>query len=155
MKRKKDSKQMATSSKEKVKLLASAGNTAAVHVSDQEEEHHAVVLWNLSVLIVPDGDFWFAQGLEINYGAQGDTVEAAQMNFQDGLKATIQQHLRVHGNIERILKFAPSEILKEAAQHKNSIKPLVQVSFHEVLGPDAEKAVPFDGISYRVLQAAA
>jgi hypothetical protein len=146
---------MDSESKVKAKLLASAGQTAAVHLSDQGEELHAVLLWNLSVLIVPDGDFWFAQGLEINYGAQGDTVEDAQKNFQAGLKATIQQHLKVHGNIEGILKFASSEILKEAAQHKDLIKPLVQVSFHEVLGAEAQKAIPFDGISYRVLQAAA
>ncbi|MEP7353047.1 MAG: hypothetical protein ABI824_07425 [Acidobacteriota bacterium] len=140
-----------------VKLLATAGDTGAIHVADQSQGNHAVVVWNLSVLILPDEDGWFAQGLEINYGAQGDTLEEAQQNFQAGLKATIHQHLRVHGNIERILTFAPSRFLKEAAQHKALIEPLLLVSFKEVLGnPDIEKLkFPFDGISYRVMRAAA
>jgi hypothetical protein len=138
----------------KTKLTATAGDTGAVHVQ-KDGKHDAVVIWNLSVLIVPDEDAWFAQGLEINYGAQGDTVEHAQENFQRGLLATIYQHLKVHGHIERILKFAPSEILKEAAHHKANIKQFAQVSFHEILDLKSQQAIPFDGISYRVLEAAA
>lgn len=137
----------------KTKLNASAKDTHAVHLQKDDEE--AVLIWNLSVLIVPDGAFWFAQGLEINYGAQGDTVEDAQSNFQQGLLATIKQHLRVHGHIEGLLKFAPSDILKEAAQHKNSIKRFGQVSFHEILDEKCQLQIPFTGIDYRVLQAAA
>lgn len=114
-----------------------------------------VGIWNLSVLIVPDGDFWFAQSLEINYGAQGDSPEEAQENFQAGLLATICQHLRMHGNIERLLKFAPSNILVEAAKNKARIKRFSQVSIHEIAGGPVQQALPFDGIDYRVLQAAA
>jgi hypothetical protein len=74
------------------------------------------------------------------------------------LVATVQQHLRVHGDIVRILKFAPSHILHEAAEHKDSIKHFASVSFHEILaGKDGkiEKALPFGGIDYRVLCQAA
>lgn len=137
----------------KTKLKAKGGNALAAHLAGAK--HEAVAIWNLSVLIVPDEDYWFAQGLEINYGAQGDTKEEAQANFQAGLAATIRKHLKMYGSIERILKFAPSGILKEAADNKTSIKQFAQVSFHEILDEKARKAIPFDGISYRVLQAAA
>jgi hypothetical protein len=137
----------------KTKLNASAQDTHAVHLEGSAAA--AVAIWNLSVLIVPDEKFWFAQGLEINYGAQGNTVEEAQDNFQQGLLATIQQHLRVHGHIRKLLRFAPSEILKEAAQHKSSIKFFAQVSFHEILDAKSQLQIPFDGIDYRVLQQAA
>ncbi len=134
------------------KKVVSKKTALALHEAHEDGEHHAVVIWNLSVLIVPDEKFWFAQGLEINYGAQGDTPEDAQKHFQEGLAKTIHQHIKVHGDIEKLLKFAPSTILREAAQHKSSIKPFAQVSFHEVLDAGSRKSIPFDGIDYRVLQ---
>lgn len=82
-------------------------------------------------------------------------MEEAQENFQQGLLATIKQHLRMHGDIEGLLKFAPSEILKEAAQHKSSIKLFAQVSFHEIIDAKSQLEIPFDGIDYRVLHQAA
>jgi hypothetical protein len=138
----------------KTKLRATTKSGAkAAHVANKNVE--GVAIWNLSVLIVPDEDFWFAQGLEIDYGAQGDTPEDAQVNFQAGLLATVCQHLRVHGNIERLLKFAPSEILIEAAKNKPLIKRFTQVSIHEIADAAVQQALPFDGIDYRVLQAVA
>lgn len=122
----------------------------AAHIA--VENVHGVAIWNLSVLIVPDGKFWFAQGLEINYGAQGDSVEDAKHNFEEGLIATVNQHIAVHGDIKRLLKFAPSEILQEAAESKSLIKRFTQVSLHEIMTPEVQQALPFDGIDYRVLQ---
>jgi len=137
----------------KTKLSASAGKAKALHLEDEDQEHHGVLLWNLSVLIVPDENFWFAQGLEINYGAQGDSPEDAQKHFQEGLCGTICQHIKTYGEITRLLKFAPSSILKEAAKHKGSIKRFAQVSFHEVLQDEkAQSLLPFDGIEYRVVE---
>jgi hypothetical protein len=138
----------------KIKGTKAVASTGAAAIQLESHDSGAVAIWNLSVLIVPDGDHWFAQGLEINYGAQGDTVQEAKENFQLGLLATIHQHLRIHGDINRILKFAPSEILKEAAQHKANIKKFAQVSFYEILDRGSQTAIPFDGIDYRVLQAA-
>jgi hypothetical protein len=138
----------------KVKTLKSTKTGAAVaHATDQDVERVAV--WNLSVLIVPDGKFWFAQGLEIDYGAQGDSVEDAQENFQAGLLATIHQHLKVHGHIEKLLKFAPSSILRQAAKNKSLIQRFTQVSLHEIADEKVQQALPFDGIDYRVLHQAA
>lgn len=139
----------------KTKLKARAGKTGAMHIENKDSGQETVAVWNLSVLIVPDGEFWFAQGLEINYGAQGNTIEDAQMNFQTGLLATICQHLRVHGNIKKLLKFASDEILQEAAQNKALIKRFTQVSFHDIADLSSQQVLPFDGIDYRVLQQAA
>ena len=137
----------------KGKIFKTKSQTAAaVHL--QQGGDHAVAIWNLSVLIVPDGDFWFAQALEIDYGAQGSSIEDAKKHFEEGLAATIHQHLKVHGDIQKLLKFAPNEILREAAAKKSSIKPYLQVSFHKVVDEASRKALPFDGIDYRLLQIA-
>lgn len=125
----------------------------AAHVAVKNVE--GIAIWNLSVLIVPDGDFWFAQGLEINYGAQGDSIKDAQNNFQEGLMATLCQHLKMHGHIEKLLKFAPSHILIEAAKNKPLINRFTHVSFHEIANAQLQQVLPFDGIDYRVLQQAA
>ena len=124
----------------------------AAHVSD--EDLHGVAVWNLSVLIVPDEQFWFAQGIEINYGAQGDSAADAQANFQAGLLATICQHLRVHGDIDRLLRFAPSHVLREAAaaQNKSSLRRFASVSFHDIADHNVQGKLPFSGIDYRVIQ---
>ena len=94
----------------KIKLQAEAGSAKAVHLADQDEAHHLVGLGNLRVVIVPDEDSWFAQGLEIDYAAQGQSVEEVQANFARGLRATINQHLQVYGNIKGLLKVAAPEI---------------------------------------------
>jgi hypothetical protein len=132
------------------KLKAAAGDTKAVHIEDDDGQ--AVAIWNLSVLIIPDGKFWFAQGLEINYGAQGDSEEDAKSNFQAGLLDTICLHLRVHGHIEKLLEFAPSRVLVEAAKNKTLIKRFGQVSFHDIADSKVQEALPFSGIDYRVLR---
>ena len=134
------------------KLKAAAGDTKAVHLED--EDGQAVAIWNLSVLIVPDEEFWFAQGIEINYGAQGDSEEDAKSNFEAGLLDTICLHLRVHGHIKNLLKFAPSRVLVGAAKNKSLIQRFAQVSFHDIADVNVQQALPFSGIEYRVLRAA-
>ena len=68
---------------------------------------------------------------------------------------TINQHIRVHGDIDRLLKFAPSKVLREAAKYKSCIRPLAHVSFHEIVEKETRAKIPFDGIDYRVLRQAA
>ena len=53
----------------------------AIHGVSQEGDH-LVGIGNLRVLIEKEGNFWFAQGLEIDYVAQGDTMEAVQKEFR-------------------------------------------------------------------------
>jgi hypothetical protein len=134
-------------------LKTTKSGSLAAHLAD--ENTHGVAVWNLSVLIVPDGDFWFAQSLEVNYGAQGDSIEDAQNNFQKGLLATICQHLRVHGNIDKLLKFAPSHVLREANENKALLRRFGSVSFHDIADLKVQNQIPFTGIDYRVIQQAA
>jgi hypothetical protein len=128
----------------------------AAHAKAPDGEHHAVGIWDLHVYITPDGDDgWFAQGLEIDYGVQGDSIEQAKSNFEVGLEGTIDLHLRMDGTIRSLLKFAPMEIVHEALLNRlnGSIKTYSQVSLHDV--GSVTSSLPFDGISYLVAGAAA
>jgi len=124
-------------------------HTGAVsaHVAGQSGEVHGVGIWNLHVLLVRDGKFWVAQGLEIDYVTQGDSIADAKKNFEYGLEATIDLNLRMYENIDGLLVFASNEVLKEAARKKNSIRLYSQETVHE-LGARSQAALPFDGISY-------
>ena len=118
-------------------------NTTVLHHSN-ESGTYAAGIGNLRVVLVPDEDFWFAQGLEIDYAAQGDSVEDAQENFQSGLNATIREHLKVYGTIRGMLRVAPQEawdlVLKAGAKPH----PVRQVSLPAVKAAP----LPFDNIQF-------
>ena len=136
----------------KPKLIAEAGGTKALQSEHQNKDR--VAIFDLSVLIVPDGKFWFAQGLQIDYCAQGNTIEEAKRNFEDGLESTIDLNVRMYGDIRNLLIPAPSEVLQEALQNKASIRVYSQVSVHET-GTRWQTQLPFDTISYLVAKEAA
>jgi hypothetical protein len=122
-------------------------DTVAIQAKDQAG-HHAVGLWNLHVLIVPDGRFWFAQGLEIDFAVQGDSVADAKKQFENGLEATIHHHIRIFGDIQKLLRVAPNEVWLDLwstakAQHKS----YSQISFHDL--------TPFHKIEYAEVARAA
>ncbi len=62
------------------------------------------MIGKLRVYIVPDEGSWYAQGLEVDYGAQGETPEEAISNFVRGLKETFKQNINNRGNIFGVLK---------------------------------------------------
>ena len=125
----------------------------AIHAKHKDGVHHLIGIGNLRVFIVPDGDFWFAQGLEIDYAVQGDSVEEAKKNFEKGLEASIDLNLKLHGNIEKLLVPAPPEVLQEAARNKAKTQTYTQISIHE-MDKKSQEALPFEGISYLVAGAA-
>ena len=122
----------------------------AVHLS--HGKHHVVGIGNLRVFILPDGPFWFAQGLEIDYGAQGNSIKEAKENFEQGLAATIDLHIKTFASIENILTPAPPEVLREAVRDLDSIELYGQVSMHQV---SSQHMLPFGGIDYWTLKEAA
>lgn len=67
----------------------------------------------LRVLIVPEGNQFFAQGMEIDYATCGDSVDDVQHRFERGLILTISANLQRFGSIERICHKAPPEIEAE------------------------------------------
>src|SRR5690242_18115309 len=85
---------------------ARKGRMIAVH--KQSDDLHVVGLGNLRVFIVQDDGMWFAQCQDINYAAQGASLTEVKQNFEQGLAATIDEHLKVFGNLENLLASMPS-----------------------------------------------
>jgi hypothetical protein len=131
-----------------------AAHTTAFHGKVQDGTN-IVGIGNLRVVIVEDEGSWFAQGLEIDYAAQGKTLAQVKKAFENGLAATIHENLRVHGSIEALLKPAPPEVWTEmffgAAIRGKQIKRYSQVSLHKQL----QQALPFKAIDYLELPKAA
>ena len=127
--------------------------TTAFHGKAIDGIHHLVGIGDLRVVIVPDGDFWFAQGLEIDYAAQGESVKDAKRQFSDGLYATIEEHLQIYGNIENLLNVSPTEVWKEAwlsagaIPNRYSTFSLYHVE-RQAMPEAMQQVLPFQGINY-------
>lgn len=104
---------------------------------------HIVGIGGLRVILVPDDDCWFAQGLEIDYSAQGANKDDAKKQFEDGLIASVHEHLRVYGDIKRLLRPAPTVIWHEFLYDPAADQQLyTQVTAHQI------PAIPFACIAY-------
>jgi hypothetical protein len=125
--------------------------TTAVHATHEDGEHHVVGIGNLRVLLIPDDSAWFAQGLEIDYAVQGETIEDAKEQFEVGLEATIQEHLRVYGNIDALLQLAPAEAWKMLYEPGVRPQRYSQVTEHHVIRENTF----FEGIDYLLAATAA
>ncbi len=106
-----------------------------------------VGIWNLHVMVTTDDGSFFAQAFEIDYAAQGGSLDEVKHNFESGLCDTIHEHLKVFGSIESMIQPAPAEVWQELAkvtvpemQHEYS-----QVSLHYL---------PFKNIEYILPKAA-
>lgn len=124
--------------------------TVAFHGQSSDGTHHVVGIGNLRVVIIPDGDVWFAQGLEIDYAVQGASEEDVKRKFEYGLEATVEAHLTIHGTIEGLLKVAPPEVWKEFLGDPSGKRKIYsQVTSHVL-----QEKLPFDGIDFLVGEAA-
>jgi hypothetical protein len=124
---------------------------SAIHLQHKDGVHHLVGFGNIRVIIVPDGAAFFAQGLEIDYAAQGSTVSEVKNNFEVGLEATIQQHLKNYGNIKNLLQPAPASVWQELVPEKTALhNSYWHISEH----PIEHSALPYEGINYLVAAAA-
>jgi hypothetical protein len=92
--------------------------TKAVHTKARFTKGRVdiVAIGDLHVLLVPDGDSWIAQGIEIDYIAQGDTPEQAKEYFEHGFTKTIALYLKDDGDITGFLRWAPPEVIAEYNQ---------------------------------------
>jgi len=120
----------------------------------QQKSHadgkQAVDLKNIRVAIYPKGKYWVAQGFEIDYTAQGKSVKDVQRAFEDGLTATIHQHLKVHGDIKNCLKFAPVRVRLAALEHAFKTQGALTAKFSQFSVHDVNVQ-----IEYMALPAAA
>jgi hypothetical protein len=127
------------------------GSALAVHAHSDDGSFHVVGIGNLRVMLVEDGDAWFAQGLEIDYAIQGISVEDVKVRFEKGLYASLDEHIKVYGGIKGLLVPAPSEVWAEFLESP-AIERYTQVSFHA-----QQLTLPgfFSGIDYFHKQKAA
>jgi len=131
--------------------IKKARNVNARAVQMSTSDTHVVGIGNLRVVIESDGKSWTAQGLEIDYIAQGSSLEDAKKQFEDGLACTIHQHLRIYGDIDKLLSPAPREVWKSVLNPKAIRARYSQISIHEVI----KEAFGFEKVDYLVLAVAA
>jgi hypothetical protein len=112
--------------------------TTAFHAEGEEGEHF-VGIGNLRVMLFNDDGSWFAQGLEIDYAAQGSSVDDVQKRFEAGLCATLDSHLKMYGTIDGVLQIAPPEVWAELFTHAPLKRWYSQLSFHKL---------PFSGVEF-------
>ena len=121
-------------------------STSVLHFEGDDE--HAVLIQSLRVVVVQDGDQWFAQGLELDYAAAGASQDDVKSRFENGLAATIREHLKVYGSVKRILKVAPQEAWNLwLAQGQGYSLDHASVHLMEMADADMH-AFPFKGIAY-------
>jgi len=87
----------------------------AVHL--QKGDDHVFGVGNIQVFITEDSSGWFAQAIQIDYFACGESLEDVQSRFTQGLIATLEEHLCRYGTIEKFLKWAPDEV-RDKIQNK-------------------------------------
>lgn len=127
-------------------MYARSGKATAGH--EQSGDEHIVGFGNLRVVICQEGEQWFAQGLEIDYAADGTSLDDVKKNFEEGLAGTIHLHLKAYGNLKNLLKIAPPDAwedwYKEAKKMRYS-----QVSIHDLFEEDeTPEELPFFQIDY-------
>jgi hypothetical protein len=119
-----------------------------IAVHEQSDDLHVVGLGNLRVFIIEDEGMWFAQCQDINYAAQGASLAEVKQNFEQGLAATVDEHLKVFGNIENLLASIPSSRIRQELMRKiPQAFRYSQVTIHRL--PEAlQKVIPFQAIEF-------
>jgi hypothetical protein len=111
---------------------------------DAPDGSQVVVCENLRVLVTKQDGVWIAQGLEIDYAAEGDTIPQVKQRFEQGLAMTIESHLRVHNNIRKLLSAqAPPELWAEYFDKKNTLRRFVH---SQAMMMQLQRHLPFDRI---------
>ncbi len=119
--------------------------TKAFHVSESTADGgsaHHVGVGDLKVMIIHDeaDGVWYAQGLEIDYLAQGSNLQAVKSAFEVGLKKTIQAHLKAYGDIVKLLKPAASDVWTDFLKHAScGSYAFNTASYHKFETPAADR----------------
>ena len=127
-------------------------SATAVHAIAEQGEH-IVGIGDLRVVLAQEGNHWFTQGLEVDYVAQGPSIEDAKENFETGLASTLYENLQIHGTIQPLLVPAPVEVWKERFDPGSSAKRYTHVSVHRIRNLERLESVlphrlPFQVIEY-------
>lgn len=68
----------------------------------------------MTVLIVPDGNFFFAQGVEEDFCGQGDTVNEAKENLLQSRLKTKKMRQEIFGKV--VIESTPKVVVDELRQ---------------------------------------
>ena len=117
-----------------------------------------VMIDKLRVALVRDGETWVAQGLEIDYAAEGNTIDDAKAQFGRGLMLTLRENIRIFGGIEHVLRPVPPDIWHVFMASNVLRQTHSQVSAHQVrrlwrtvaVPGEIETAPPIGVIDYYV-----
>ena len=112
-----------------------------------------VGIGDLRVVLTQEGNYWYAQGLEIDYVAQGDSLEVAKEHFETGLASTFHENLRIHGTVQPLLVPAPIEVWKERFNPGSSTERYAHLPVHGIrnlaqLESALPHRLPFQAIEY-------
>src|ERR1700730_16092910 len=114
----------------------------------KEGAHDFVKIGDLRVLVTNDGPWWFAQGLEIDYTAQGKDADEVKEKFVRGLAATAHAYIMEFGTIQKLLRPASADILRELSNASSKgLLVISTLSEHELDAP-VKTVLPFSGIRY-------
>ncbi len=105
-------------------------------------------LWNLHVRITQEDDCWFAQGYEIDYAADGSSLEDVRLRFQCGLGATIHEHLKIFGTAEKVLAPAPAKVWQGLKEAPGSSHTYSHIGVYKFEDPSIRASLPFSAIEY-------
>lgn len=116
------------------------------HDDDSGDE---VTCSRLNVVMKQDADFWYAQGVQIDYVAQGTSLEEAKTNFVEGLAETLLLHTQKFGSVEKVLKWAPVAAWESELHNEH-----YQVSFSafDDAGSRLADLLPYNGVLYSTPQ---
>ena len=118
----------------------------ALHVHNQDD-HHAVAIGAIRVLVYERADEWFAQGIEIDYAASGVSLEDVQQRFEKGLAATAHLHLQHFSSLDQLLRFSPKEAWRKLKAKDEYHFNMVTTHNLSELEPGLQE-LPFGRIAY-------
>jgi hypothetical protein len=124
--------------------------TATLHArrDTSDSSINVVGFGNLRVIIVEEDGMWFAQCLDINYAAQGSSLDEVKRNFERGLASTVDEHLRVHGHIRNLMsRPVSSRVRQQLMQMPTQAFGYSQVTLHR-LPKEIQNAIRFEGIEF-------
>jgi hypothetical protein len=138
----KKAKGRATAAKPGVALHKHASGATALQVQTPDGTH-VVACENLRVLITKQDGAWLAQGLEIDYAIDGESIPEVKQRFQNGLAMTIESNIRVNGDIRDLLRTAPQEVWRDYFDAKNTLR---RYTHSQVMISQLQQHLPFDQI---------
>jgi hypothetical protein len=91
---------------------------------------YLVQVLDLRVMVTEEQEgYWFAQGLDVDYAAQGSSWQEVRKAFEDGFMATIDAHLKKFGHLDYFRRQAPQDIWEEY-RHAKFQKLFSSISIH-------------------------